>query len=128
MMGDGQNWGRSEDSADPQYWYARSGDNFLARHNYGIVHWKGFVALFATIMGCIGLLLIGGLTVVFVLVGEIAIESIILKLGAVILGAASVVGSIWLAIYAFRTLRKRVDPVNNVAHHRKKFFAKLSGK
>jgi len=114
-------------TSEPQYWYARSGDNLFARHHYGVVHWKGFVALFGTIMGCISMLVLGSLTVIFVLVGEIAIESIILKTGAVILGAASVVGSIWLAIYAFRTLRKRVDPVNNVAHHRKKFFAKLSG-
>jgi hypothetical protein len=115
-------------TADPQYWYARSGDNLFARHHYGVVHWKGFVALFATIMSCIGLLLIGGLTAVFVLTGEIAIESMVLKFGAVILGAALVGGSIWLAFYAFRTLRKRVDPVNNAAHYRKKFFRKLSGK
>ena len=114
-------------TAEPHYWYARNGDHFLARHSYGIVHWKGFVALFATIMGCISMLVIGGVTVVLVLVGEIAIESTILKFGAVILGATSVVGSIWLAIYAFRTLRKRVDPVNNAAFYRKKFFAKLSG-
>ncbi len=114
-------------TVEPQYWYARSGDNMFARHHYGVVHWKGFVALFATIMGCIAMLVVGGVTVVLVLVGEIAIESTILKLGAVILGAASFVGSIWLAIYAFRTLRKRVDPVNNVAFYRKKFFAKLSG-
>ncbi len=115
-------------TADPQYWYARSGDHFLARHSYGVVHWKGFVALFGTIMGCIALLLVGVLSIVFVLTGEIAIEGMILNIGTVILGAALVVGSIWLAIYAFRTLRKRVDPVNNVAHYGKKFFAKLSGK
>ncbi len=115
-------------TAKLQYWYARSGDNMFARHHYGVVHWKGFVALFATIMGCIALLLAGVLSIVLVLVGEIAIESMILKIGAVILGAALVVGSIWLAIYAFRTLRKRVDPVNNAAFYRKKFFAKLSGK
>lgn len=114
-------------TADPQYWYARSGDHFLARHSYGIVHWRGFVALFGTIMGSIGMLVVGGVSAVMVLIGEIAIESMVLKIGAVILGAGSVVGSIWLAIYAFRTLRKRVDPVNNIAHYRKKFFAKLSG-
>ncbi len=110
-----------------QYWYARSGDNMLARHQYGVVHWRGFVALFATIMGCIGLLVSGVLSVVFVLVGEIVVQSTVLKFAVVILGAALVVGSIKLAIYAFRTLRKRVDPVNNVAFYRKKFFAKLSG-
>ena len=72
-------------------------------------------------------MLAGVLPIVLVLTGEIAIESMVLKYGAVILGAALVVGSISLAIYAFRTLRKRVDPVNNVAFYRKKFFAKLSG-
>ncbi len=115
-------------TANPKYWFARSGDNVLLRHNYSIVHWKGFVALFGTIIGCIWLLLCGGLTIIFILSGEVEVESLILKIGALLFGAASVAGSVWLAIFAFRTLRKRADPVNTAAHYRKQFFAKLSGK
>ena len=115
-------------TAEPQYWYARRGDTMLTRHSYSPVHWKGFVALFATIFGCIAMLVLGALIVIFLLTGEIAVEGMVLKISAVILGFALVVGSIWLAIYAFRTLRKRVAPVNHVAYYRKKFFGKLSGK
>lgn len=113
---------------NPQYWYARSGDGFLSRNNYTPVHWKGFVALFGTIFGCIVLLIGGVLSTIFVLSGEVVIENTILKWGAVIVGAAVAICAFGLAIYAFVTLRKRVDPVNNAAFYRKKFFQKLSGK
>ncbi len=112
----------------PQYWYARHGDNLLSRNNYGIVHWKGFAALFGTIMGCIWLLLGGMLTIIFVLTGEVEIESVLLKIIAVLAGVIGVASSIRLAIYSFLTLRKRVDPINPASHYRKKFFAKLFGK
>ncbi len=115
-------------TAEPQYWYARSGDSALGRMNYTPVHWKGFAALFGTIFGCIGLLLAGVLSALFVLFGEVTIENVLLKWGIVALGIAAAICAFVLAIYAFITLRKRVDPVNNVAFYRKKLFNELSGK
>ena len=106
----------------PEYWYARSGDGFLARNNYTPVHWKGFVALFGTIFGCIGLLLAGVLSMVFVLSGEVVIENALLKWGVIALGGAAAICAFMLAIYAFTTLRKRVDPINNASWYRKKFI------
>ncbi len=111
-------------TAEPEYWYARSGDSALGRMNYTPVHWKGFVALFGIIFGCIGLLLAGALSTIFVLSGEIAIENEILKWSIAAIGASVATCSVLLAVSAFITLRKRVDPVNNASWHAKKFFGR----
>ncbi len=108
-----------------EYWYARSGDNVLARNNYTPVHWKGFVALFAVIFGCIGLLL---LSVLLVVVGVLENDNMTMVIAAEAAGTVGVVSAFYLAFKAWKYLRKRVDPVNNAAHYRKKFFGKLSGK
>ncbi len=111
-------------TAKPEYWYARSGDSALGRMNYTPVHWKGFVALFGAIFGCIALLLAGVLSVLLVLAGEIVIENDILKWGVIALGGAVAICAVGLAIYAFIALRKRVDPVNNASWYAKKFVGR----
>lgn len=103
----------------PEYWYARSGDNALSRYNYSPVHWKGFVALFGVIFGCIAMLIASVLLMVFSLT---QMEMMATKIIAVIIGVSGIICTIWLAVKAYKTLRKRVDPVNNAAHYRKKFF------
>ncbi len=112
----------------PQYWFARRGDKLLTRHSYAIVHWKGFVALFAAIMGSIWLLILGMVSTIFVIAGEIPIENVILKIGAVIIGVCAVIASVIIPFYAYGAMKKRTDPVNDAAYYRKKFFQKLSGK
>jgi uncharacterized membrane protein YuzA (DUF378 family) len=103
----------------PEYWYARSGDHWFSRYHYSPVHWKGFAALFGAIFGCIGLLNASVLLMVFSLM---QMEMLATKIVAVIIGVSGIILTIWLTVMAFKTLRKRVDPVNNAVHYRKKFF------
>ncbi len=102
-----------------QYWFARSGDHFLTRHRYVPVNWRGFFAMFGAIMGSIWLL-VGG--IVLGIVGAANATSMFVKAAAVVVGVLLVSAAIRFALFCYRTLKARTDPVNNASHHRGSFF------
>ncbi len=102
-----------------EYWFARDGDRWWLRYHYSPVHWKGFIALFGAIMGGIWVL-IGG--VLLVVLGGSSAPSLSLRIASVIGGAALLVTAVFLAVFSYRRLRERVDPVNTSRWYWRKFF------
>ena len=104
-----------------EYWFARNSRKAWGRYSIGVVHWKGFLMLFATIMGSIWLLVAGVLSVVL---GTAMIESIIAKVGAAIVGISLVAAACWLGWTGYRVMRVRLDPERTSSDHYRGWFGK----
>ena len=109
----------SETQPDKEYWFARDGNRWWSRFHYSPVHWKGFAALFGAIMGSIWMFISGGLLVIL---GGSQAPNLLLRILCVIAGLALLAVTLWLASYSYRTLRKRVDPVNTSWWYWKRFL------